>query len=198
MSKFFVFGIPLRLFFGFVNAAVNMIGWRVNSIQFQFFVSGIYDIMFRAGRHYESKIVRKFHLFSVDYHFAFARFNPKKLVYVLEEIWRITKPQGKIIFKGPHFTGASAATNPTHLRQGFSSQLFCYFISENEYPNYGKISFKVNKIILRKGRTRNPLINLIWITIETLANLNPLVCEQTWGYLFGGFFEIEFQLQPKK
>ncbi len=124
--------------------------------------------------------------------------DPKKLVFILEEIWRVTKPQGKIIFKGPHFTGAGAATNPTHLRQGFSSQLFCYFISENEYPKYGKISFKVNRIILRKGRTRNLLVNMVWAAIESLANLNPLVCELTWGYLFGGFFEIEFQLQPIK
>lgn len=124
--------------------------------------------------------------------------EPKKLVYILEEIWRVTKPQGKIIFIGPHFTGAGAATNPTHLRQGFSSQLFCYFISKNEYPNYGKISFKVNKITLRKGRTRNRLINLIWATIEALANLNPVMCEVTWAYWFGGFYEIEFQLQPIK
>jgi SAM-dependent methyltransferase len=124
--------------------------------------------------------------------------EPKKLVFVLEEIWRVTKPQGKITISGPHFTGASAAANPTHLRQGFSSQLFCYFISENEYPNYGKISFKVNKILLRKGRTRNPLVNLVWASVEILANLNPLVCELTWAYWFGGFFEIEFQLQPIK
>ena|SRR3990167_2140439 len=124
--------------------------------------------------------------------------DPKKLVYILEEIWRVTKPHGKIKITGPHFTGASAATNPTHLRQGFSSQLFCYFISENEYSNYGKIAFKVNKIFLRKGRTRNHLVNLIWATVETVANLNPLTCELTWAYWVGGFYEIEFQLQPIK
>lgn len=124
--------------------------------------------------------------------------DPKKLVFVLEEIWRVTKPQGQIIIKGPHFSGVGAATNPTHQRQGFSTQLFNYFISENEYPNYGKISFKVNKIILKKVRTRNHLINLIWISVETLANLNPFLCEHSWVYWFGGFDEIEFQLHPIK
>lgn len=124
--------------------------------------------------------------------------DPKKLVYVLEEIWRVTKPKSKITITGPHFTGAGAATNPTHLRQGFSSQLFCYFVSENEYPKYGKIAFKVNKILLRKGRTRIFLVNIIWKSIEYLANLNPQACEALWGYWFGGFYEIEFQLQPIK
>lgn len=124
--------------------------------------------------------------------------DPKKLVFILEEMWRVTKPHGKIIFIGPHFTGSGAAANPTHLRQGFSSQLFCYFISENEYEKFGKISFKVDKVILRKGRTRIFLVNVIWKTIEYLANLNPQACEALWGYWFGGFYEIEFQLQPIK
>ena len=124
--------------------------------------------------------------------------DPKKLVFVLEEIWRVTKPQGKIIIKGPHFSGVGAASNPTHLRQGFSSLLFNYFITENEYPNYGKISFKVNKTIIKKGRTRNHLINFSWMMIEFLANLNPYICELTWVYWFGGFHEIEFNLQPIK
>lgn len=124
--------------------------------------------------------------------------DPKKLVFVLEEIWRVTKPQGQIIIKGPHFSGAGAATNPTHLRQGFSSQLFNYFISENEYPNYGKISFKIKNIKLKKLGNKNPVWSLFTSIITFCANLNPLFCELFWCYWFGGLDEIEFNLQPIK
>lgn len=124
--------------------------------------------------------------------------DPKKLVYILEEIWRVTKPQGQIIIKVPHFTGTAAATNPTHLRQGFSSQLFNYFLSENEYPNYGKISFKTKKIRLKKLGNQNPLWSLFTSIVTYCANLNPLFCELFWVYWFGGFDEIEFTLRPIK
>jgi SAM-dependent methyltransferase len=55
--------------------------------------------------------------------------NPKKLVFVLEEIWRVVKPDGKICLIIPHFSGSGSYTNPTHLRMGFSSQSFKFFIS---------------------------------------------------------------------
>ena len=123
--------------------------------------------------------------------------DPKKLVFVLEEIWRITKPTGNIKIIVPHFSGVGAATNPTHLRQGFGSQTITFFKTD-EYEKFGKIDFIISKITLRKGRTRNHLINFIWTTIETFANLNPFLCELSWVYWFGGFHDIEFNLQPIK
>ena len=53
--------------------------------------------------------------------------NPQKLIFVLEEIWRVTKASGKIIITVPHFSGLGAYTNPSHLRFGFTSQTFSYF-----------------------------------------------------------------------
>ena len=123
---------------------------------------------------------------------------PKKLVFVLEEIWRITKPKGKMRIIVPHFSGVGAATNPTHLRVGFTSQTFNYFVSENEYSKFGKIGFKVEKITLRKIRTKILPLNILWGLLELFANLNPLFCEIFWVYWFGGFDEIEFVLKPKK
>lgn len=121
--------------------------------------------------------------------------DPKKLVFVLEEIWRVTKPKGEIKIIVPHFSSVGAASNPTHLRAGFTSQTFNYFKSK-EYPKCGTISFKVNKISLRKIKTRIFLLNLLWKFIESIADINPLFCEIFWVYWFGGFDEIEFQLQP--
>jgi len=120
--------------------------------------------------------------------------DPKKLVFVLEEIWRVTKPKGKIKIIVPHFSGAGSYTNPTHLRMGFSSQLFSFFQS-NEYE--GKASFKISKIRLAKGRTRNSLLNTILRLIEFFANLSPSFCELSWVYWFGGFHEIQFELEPE-
>lgn len=123
--------------------------------------------------------------------------DPKKLVFVLEEIWRVTKPSGKIKIQVPHFSGAGAATNPTHLRQGFSSQTFNFFKTE-EYQNFGKIDFEISKINLHKGQTGNQLINYIYRIIEKAANSNLMICEQIWVYWFGGFHEIQFELKPIK
>ena len=123
--------------------------------------------------------------------------DPKKLVFVLEEIWRVTKPKGQIKIITPHFSGVGAATNPTHLRAGFTSQTFNYFQSA-EYPKYGKIGFRLSKLSLRKVRTRILPLNWFWHLIEILANVNPLFCEIFWVYWFGGFDEIEFNLEPVK
>jgi len=66
--------------------------------------------------------------------------DPKKLVFVLEEIWRVSKPGGQIVIIAPHFSGMGGPTNPTHLRTGFTSQTFQYFKSEDEYQ--GRVDFK--------------------------------------------------------
>lgn len=124
--------------------------------------------------------------------------EPKKLVYLLEEIHRITKPGGEIIIRVPHFSSQGAASNPTHLRQGFSSQLFYFFETENENPKFGKITFKTQKVILRKGRTGYFAWNWFFKFLEYLANARPLFCEVFWVYWFGGFDEIEFRVKPIK
>jgi|SRR3990167_5153028 len=128
---------------------------------------------------------------------ALEHIDPKKLVFVLEEMWRVTKPSGTIKIIAPHFSGVGAASNPTHLRAGFSSQTFHYFQSD-EYPKYKKIAFRIKKVTLRKIRTRFLPLNILWKIVETFANLNSLFCEIFWVYWFGGFDEIEFQLQPIK
>jgi len=121
--------------------------------------------------------------------------NPKKLVFVLEEIWRVVKPDGKICLIIPHFSGSGSYTNPTHLRMGFSSQSFKFFQS----PDYfGKANFKIEKITLRKGKTGKRILNFFISTIDKLANLNPLLCELFWVYWVGGFYEIQFDLKVKK
>jgi len=121
--------------------------------------------------------------------------SPKKLVFILEEIWRVTKPQGEIFLTVPHFSGAGSYTNPTHQRMGFSSQTFNFFDSK-EYQ--GKAKFQIKKITLKKGKTRNYILNFIIRFIDKLANLNPLFCELSWVYWVGGFHEIQFRLKPIK
>ena len=124
--------------------------------------------------------------------------DPKKLVFVLEEIWRVTKPSGDIIINTPHFSGVGSAVSPVHLRVGFSSETLNFFKNEYEYQKYGKIDFEIKKITINKVRTRNRILNSFWALIERLANFNLLFCEIFWVYWFGGFDNIHFELKPIK
>jgi SAM-dependent methyltransferase len=124
--------------------------------------------------------------------------DPKKLVHILKEMHRVTKPTGKINIIVPHFSSQGGPSNPTHLRQGFSSQLFYYFQTQSGNPDFGKINFEILKVSLKKGRTRYFIWNWFFTFLEFFANLKPLFCEVFWIYWFGGFDEIEFMVKPQK
>lgn len=124
--------------------------------------------------------------------------DPKKLVFILKEIHRVTKPTGKINIIVPHFSSQGGPSNPTHLRQGFSSQLFYYFQTKSGNPDFGKIDFEILKVALKKGRTKYFLWNWFFDFLEFFANKKPLFCEVFWIYWFGGFDEIEFLARPLK
>lgn len=68
-------------------------------------------------------------------------------VKVLEEIWRILKPNGKLILKVPHFSCRTAYGNPEH-KHYFSSLLFDYFEREKEIIAKTTAQFKILKIRL--------------------------------------------------
>ena len=68
-------------------------------------------------------------------------------VKIMEEIYRILKPNGILIVKGPYYMHKDTFTDPTHKR-GFTTKSFQYFEEGCELGYYTKARFKVEKIEL--------------------------------------------------
>lgn len=86
----------------------------------------------------------------------------KDKIKPLEEIWRISKSNAKIIIKVPYFPGIYAAGDPTH-RQFFNYSTFDYFSIKDKGLNYySKAKFKIikKKILFHKALKPLEAINL--------------------------------------
>jgi len=58
------------------------------------------------------------------------------------EIWRILKPNGKLIVKVPHFSSNNTWSDPTHVRP-FSCRIFYHNLMQDKYKvEHIKITFK--------------------------------------------------------
>ncbi len=85
-----------------------------------------------------------------------------KQVLVMEEMWRILKPQGRIVITVPYFRSPDAFTDSTH-KHFFTSQSLDYYIQGKKLANYEY----TNKYFLEKGfwfgwpqTSRNPVVRL--------------------------------------
>ncbi|MEM2772772.1 MAG: methyltransferase domain-containing protein [Candidatus Pacearchaeota archaeon] len=126
--------------------------------------------------------------------------NPKK---ALEEIWRISKPNARLILRVPHFSSRIAWGDIEHKR-AFSSLLFQSFSEEYKVLSFTSARFKVEKIRFRWSppykyglatettKKLNFLIRILDSIITPLANLNIDITERFWCYWVGGMGEIHF------
>jgi len=113
------------------------------------------------------------------------------------EIYRIAKPNAKLILKVPHYS--YGFVHPLH-KHGFSVLTFIYF-NKSSKESYGQETFEVKNVKLywrRPGYQHGPLIKLLDRLINRIANIKPFICERYWCYLVGGFEEIEFVVEIKK
>ncbi len=132
--------------------------------------------------------------------------DPKKAI---EEIWRITKSDGKVIIKVPHFSSRLAWTDIEHKR-AFSINMLRTFEKQYDSLIPRKVRFSVEKIRLRWQpridkellpayvRKYVPIINFVNSIITFLANLNVDLCERIWCYYVGGMGEVEFHAKVVK
>ena len=74
------------------------------------------------------------------------------LVKVMEEVYRISKPNAIIDIRVPHFSSLGAFRDPTH-KNFFTYYTFDYFDKDFEYNFYSNARFKIidRKIIYGKG-----------------------------------------------
>ncbi len=132
--------------------------------------------------------------------------DPKK---ALEEIWRIAKPNAKLILIVPHFSSRLAWGDIEH-KNVFSTLSLHNFSEEYKILSSTKAKFKIEKIKLRwsppiKGglatsttKKLNFIIRILDNIISALANLNIDICERFWCYWVGGMGEIHFYARVVK
>lgn len=133
--------------------------WDVNNIPFQF-----KDNTF-------SEILMKHVLEHVD-----------DVVKVMEEIWRISKPNALIKIEVPYFSGLNAVGDPTH-KHFFAAKTFDFFEkgklgSGNYFEESSKINFKINKIKIIYSN------NKILKIFNPLLNVNQKFYERFLAYIF--------------
>lgn len=117
---------------------------------------------------------------------------------VMKELCRITKPNGALTIKVPHFS--RGFTHSDHKR-GFDVS-FPHYFNPKFKGGYTGINFKLDKIklhwfaqpYLKKTLFPKPLYYLGLILgkfFDALANLNVYFCSRIWCFWVGGFEELE-------
>ena len=118
---------------------------------------------------------------------------------VMKELHRISKNNGLIIIKVPHFS--RGFTHPEH-KCGFDVS-FPYYFNPSFKGGYMGFEFRLKKLrlswfaqaYLKKTVLSKPAFYigyLIGAILDFFANLSPFICSKGWCFLVGGFEEVEF------
>lgn len=120
---------------------------------------------------------------------------------VMKEIYRISKPNAKIVIKVPHFSRAMG--HPEHFH-GFDVTFPNYFNKKFIETGYYGMDLKLEKMRLNwlafphlmkdmgYGYLTIYILNIINKIINFFANISPAFCSRIWCFWVGGFDEIEF------
>jgi SAM-dependent methyltransferase len=119
-------------------------------------------------------------------------------VTVLAELWRISKPGGRVHIRVPHFSGPYAWKDPTHKRC-FTSETFNYF-GANSCSYYTRGRFAVKSVRLRYFIDPGyRLVYRLWgRCVQWLLDAHPTFSERFVLYLIGGIDEIDVTLEAVK
>jgi SAM-dependent methyltransferase len=118
---------------------------------------------------------------------------------MLQEIWRIARPGGRVLIRTPHYSGRFAWKDPTH-RRAFTSESFHYF-GENGYSYYTWARFHVVHV-----RLKYFLEEHVWPrphrvlgrAVQWLLDRHPTFSERFLCYLVGGIDELQVTLEAVK
>lgn len=95
---------------------------------------------------------------------------------VLEELHRITKPDGRITIQVPYFASPGAFADPTHKRF-FTYQTFRYFQPGDNLEHYTKARFRILELRLRFF-TSEGLLSALSFLPDLFINAAPNVYER--------------------
>jgi SAM-dependent methyltransferase len=120
-------------------------------------------------------------------------------IAVLEEVWRILRPGGRVQIRTPHYSGLYAWKDPTH-RRAFTSESFYYF-GENGYSHYTTARFRVLsvrlKYFLEEEQWPRPQ-RMFGRAVQWFLDHHPTAGERFLCHLVGGIDELRVELQALK
>jgi len=118
---------------------------------------------------------------------------------IMEEVWRMSRPGGRVLIRTPHYSGPYAWNDPTH-RRAFTSQSFHYF-GENGYSYYTPARFRVLEVRLKYFMEES-----LWPwphrtfgrAVQALLDRHPTFGERFLCFLVGGIEELRVTLEAVK
>jgi len=121
------------------------------------------------------------------------------LLPIMEEVWRITRPGGRVLIRTPHYSGPFAWKDPTH-RRAFTSESFGYY-GENGYSYYTRARFHVARVRLKYFMEEDqwPRLYRAWArVVQGVLDRHPTFGERFLCYWVGGIDELQVTLQAVK
>ena len=118
---------------------------------------------------------------------------------VMEEVWRVIRPGGRVRIRTPHYSGRYAWNDPTH-RRAFSSESFHYF-GENAYSYCTRARFRVREVRLQYFMEEH-----LWPwphrafgrAVQALLDRHPTFSERFVCFLVGGIEELRVTMEAVK
>ena len=118
----------------------------------------------------------------------------KNFFQIIEEMWRVTKPEGILKIIVPHFSSEKAFTNPDHKRV-FGCFSFDYFLPNHPENYYTKARFKILKRkLVFIGNPKYKFLNKIF---NPIANFNQIFFEK-FLFKFLSMDDIRLELKVVK
>ena len=118
---------------------------------------------------------------------------------ILEEIWRIARPDGRVLIRTPHYSGIYSWVDPTH-RHAFSARSFHYY-GENAYSYYTSARFHVVRVRLKYLMQEEcwpwPCRAWAW-AVQWFLDRHPTFGERFVCSLVGGIDELQVTLTAVK
>lgn len=118
---------------------------------------------------------------------------------IIEEVWRIARPNGRVLIRTPHYSGRYAWKDPTH-RRAFSAESFHYF-GKNNYSYYTHARFRVVRVRLKYFMEEEfwPWPHRAWgRAVQWMLDRHPTFSERFLCYLAGGIDELRVTLEAVK
>lgn len=120
-------------------------------------------------------------------------------VSILGEVWRVTRPNGQVFIRTPHYSGIYAWRDPTH-RHAFSGESFRYF-GENRFSYYSNARFRVTHLRLKYLMEEEywRWTSRAWgRLVQWVLDRHPTFSERFLAHLVGGIDEIQATLTAVK
>lgn len=118
--------------------------------------------------------------------------NAKNLI---EECWRVTKPEGQIFIRVPHYSHTTMYSDMTH-KTFFGSRSFDFYVKGTDLSKMSGYQNKVEFVMLKK----TIVFDVVYKLIEKIVNINDNT-RKIYEWFFAWIFparEIIFILRPVK